>query len=50
MSYALGILSWGAFGMVAFPWGAQAPFLGAIPSFQFKCESVLDPFTKGNLR
>ena len=47
MSYALGILYWGAFSVVAFPGGAQAPFFGAIPSFQFKCGSVLDAFTSG---
>ena len=45
--YTLGVLSWGTFGMVAFPWGAKAPFFGAIPSLQFKWESVLDSTTSG---
>ena len=32
-SYALGVPSWGTFGVVTFPWGVWAPFFGAIPSF-----------------
>ena len=47
MFYALGILPWGTFGMVAFPGGVWAPFIGAIPSFQFKCKPVLDATTNG---
>ena len=47
MSYTLGILSWGAFGRVAFPRGVQAPFFSAIPSLQFKFGSFLANFTSG---
>ena len=43
--YALNVPSWGTFSGVTFAWGAQAPFFGAIPSFQFKWESVLDATT-----
>ena len=45
--YALDVPSWGTFGMATFPWGALAPFFGTIPSFWFKCESVLDAATSG---
>ena len=45
--YALGVPSWGALGVVIFPGEAQAPFLGTVPSFWFKCESVWDAFTNG---
>ena len=47
--YAWRIPSWGTFGMVAFSWGAQAPFFGALPSLQFKGESALDPAPSGQL-
>ena len=49
MFYTLGVLSWGNFGAVTFVWGAQASFFGAIPSFKFKCNSVLDATTNGQL-
>ena len=45
--YAFGVPSWGTFSGVTFPWGAQAPIFGAIPSFWFKCKSVLDATTSG---
>ena len=45
--YALGVPPWGTFNMVNFPGGVQAPFIGAIPSFQFKCKPVLDANTSG---
>ena len=47
MFNTLAIPSQGAFGVVIFPWGAQAPFFGTIPFFLFKLESVLDAFTNG---
>ena len=47
--YAWSVLSWDTFGMVAFPWGALAPFFSATPSLQFKGESTLDPATSGQL-
>ena len=47
MYYAWGVPSWGTFGVVTFPQGAQTPFLGAIPSLQFKGKSALDPTTSG---
>ena len=37
----------GHLGMVTFPWRAQAPFFGTIPSFWFQYESVLNAFTNG---
>ena len=46
-SYTLGTPSWGTFSMSAFPWGAQTPFFGIVPSLQFKYESVLDAATSG---
>ena len=45
MSYALGVLSWDAFGRVTFLKGVQAPFFGAIPSLWFKFGSFLADFT-----
>ena len=48
--YALGIPSWGTFTVATFPGGVWAPFFGVIPSFWFKCESVLDAATSGQSR
>ena len=48
--YTWGILYWGTFGMVTFPWGAQTPFFGAVPSPLFKGKSALDPTTSGQLQ
>ena len=48
MSYALGIPSGSAFGLVALTWGIWAPFSGAIPSFWFKWVADLDDFTNGH--
>ena len=45
--YAWGVPSLGTFGMVAFPWGAQAPFFAAIPSVWFKDKSGVDHATSG---
>ena len=46
--YALGVPPWGAFSVVLFPGGVQAPFVSAIPSFWFKSEPVLDANTHEN--
>ena len=43
--YTLGVPFWGTFSVVPFPSGAWAPFFGAIPSFWFTCDSVLDATT-----
>ena len=48
--YALDVPCLGTFGMVMFAGGSWAPFFGAIPSFQFKCKSVLDASPADNLR
>ena len=45
--YAWGVPFWSTFGMVAFLWGAQAPFLSAIPSLWFKGGSALAPTSSG---
>ena len=44
-SYALGIPSWGAFGLVTLTWEGWAPFSSAIPSFWFKWVADLDALT-----
>ena len=38
--YTLGVLSWGTFSMVAFPWGAWAPFSSVIPLSGLKANLV----------
>ena len=48
--YALGVLSWGTFGMAIFPRGPQPPFLSTIPSFQFKGASAFIPASCGQLQ
>ena len=48
--YSLGVMSWGTFGMVTFPWGAQAHFFSAVPSLQFKGESSIHPINSGQLQ
>ena len=44
-----GVLSWGTYSVVTFPWGAWALFFGVIPSLQFEGEFALDPTTNGQL-
>ena len=45
-SYLLDIPSWGTFGLAILTGGAQAPFSGAVPSFQFKWAADPDGFIK----
>ena len=47
MFYTFGIPPWGAFSVVIFLGGVQAPFVSVILSFWFKCELVLDATTNG---
>ena len=48
MFNALGIPSWGTFGLAILTWGVWAPFSIAVPSFQFKWAVDLEVFTSGH--